>query len=243
MAGLYGPFEFINHPERILNATARDVWIEMAVQFMLASGIDGFGLDIEGSIYTLMSSSGAAREALTATLEKLKARMQQVVEGSLLAVWIQRGHPWNQLFSAEQMHRATAAVDQFWSMEYSACGFPYSGMAEAPWQWVRGNLATAISLGISRKKIVQVFPWHDCDYNCGKDVNCSTLHPREYCTPPVPGKFCFNNITSRGYEQTLPLIALGESQGYFKLYNESEGAWRINCKFNFCRQLEGLVNV
>ena len=47
VAGIYGPFEFVNFPERILNNTARDIWIEMAVHFMVASGIDGFALDIE----------------------------------------------------------------------------------------------------------------------------------------------------------------------------------------------------
>jgi hypothetical protein len=35
---MYAPFEFVNFPERILNDTARDVWIELAVHFMLASG-------------------------------------------------------------------------------------------------------------------------------------------------------------------------------------------------------------
>ena len=38
VAGMFAPFEFVNFPERILNDTARDVWIELAVHFMLASG-------------------------------------------------------------------------------------------------------------------------------------------------------------------------------------------------------------
>ena len=118
--------------------------------------MDGFGLDIEGPIYNLMASSAPARAALTTTLEKLKARMEQYVPGSLLAVWIQGGNPWNPQFSADEIKRTVAAVDQFWSMEYSACGMPYAGMPEAPWWWVRGNLNTSLSLGIPREKIVQV---------------------------------------------------------------------------------------
>ena len=178
----------------ILNNTARDIWIEMAVHFMVASGIDGFALDIEGPIYNLMMDSAPARESLTTMLEKLKSRMHQLVPGSLLAVWIQGGNPWNPRFSEEQMARTVATVDQFWSMEYSACGMPYAGMPEAPWPWIKRNLNTSLSLGLHRDQIVEVFPWHDCDYNCGKDTNCSKLRPREYCDPPVPGKFCFNNM-------------------------------------------------
>lgn len=203
VAGMYGPFEFVNFPERILNDTARDIWIEMAVHFMVASGIDGFGLDIEGPIYGLMVSSAPAREALTTMLEKLKARMEQFVPGSLLAVWIQSGNPWNSRFSKSQLARAVSAVDQFWSMEYSACGMPYAGMPEAAWPWIKRNLNTSLSYGFPRDQIVEVFPWHDCDYNCGKDVNCSKLRPREYCSPPVAGKFCFNNMCVRLIHQNV----------------------------------------
>ena len=73
------------------------------MHFMVASGIDGFGLDIEGDIYTLVSQNASARVALTTTLVRLKARMEHFVPGSLLAVWIQGGHPWTPDFSPEQI--------------------------------------------------------------------------------------------------------------------------------------------
>ena len=67
-----------------------------------------------------------------------------------------------------------------------------------------------------------------CDFNCGRagnpygGVNCSGLAPKEYC---ADGKtFCFDNITTLGYAQTLPNIALGKAQGYTESYN---GAQRL----------------
>ena len=75
-------------------------------------------------------------------------------------------------------------MDQFWSMDYSACGMPYAGMAEAPWRWVNNSQRTMDALGFPREKVVHVFPWHGCDYNCGRagnpwgGVNCSHLAPK-----------------------------------------------------------------
>ena len=60
----------------------------------------------------------------------------------------------------EQLQATFNAVDQFWNMDYSACGFPYAGMANAPWPWVKSGQATMDELGFPRDKIVHVFPWH-----------------------------------------------------------------------------------
>ena len=212
--------------------TARHIWAEMAANFMTAAGIDGFGLDIEGPIYTLLGANSSARAALTATLVALKARMQARVPGSLLAVWVQGGEPWTSDFDYAQLQAAFRAVDQFWVMDYSACGFPYAGMAEAPWRWVKSGQDTMDKLGFPRDKLVHVFPWHSCDFNCGKPgnpyggVNCSGLAPKEYCADGHT--FCFDNITTPGYAQSQPLIELGLSQGYHPRYNASEGANHVN---------------
>jgi hypothetical protein len=78
------------------------VWAEMAAHFMAATGIDGFGLDIEGEIYTLLDGNSTARAAFTAMLVTLKARMQARVPGSLLAIWVQGGSPFA-AFDYEQL--------------------------------------------------------------------------------------------------------------------------------------------
>ena len=48
---------------------------------------DGFALDIEGQIYTVLQSNEQARAAWTEFLVTLKARMDQAVPGSHLSVW------------------------------------------------------------------------------------------------------------------------------------------------------------
>ena len=103
VCNLYPDFNFINFPERILNETAMHIWTEMAAHWMAATGIDGFGLDIEGDIYTLMDANSSARAALTQTLVTLKARMEARVPGSLLAIWVQGAHPWTSAFDYEQL--------------------------------------------------------------------------------------------------------------------------------------------
>ena len=181
VCNLYADFDFVDHPERILNETAMHIWVEMAAHFMVEAGIDGFGLDIEGPIYTLLDANSSARESLTNMLVTLKARMEARVPGSLLAVWVQGGAPWNSAFSIAQLQAAFKAVDQFWSMDYSACGMPYTGMAEAPWRWTKNCAAAMDALGFPRGQVVHVFPWHGCDFNCGNasnslgGVNCTGL--------------------------------------------------------------------
>ena len=70
------------------------------------------------------------------------------------------------------------------------------------------------------------------DFNCGHadnpygGVNCSRLAPKEYCADGHT--FCFDNITSRGYGQLLPYLALGQQQGYTPVFNASEGANMLN---------------
>ena len=190
-------------------------------------------MDWEGAVYTLMSNNATARAALTETVVTLKAKMEARVPGSILAVWIDPGgSPWTDDFTADQLQAAFGAVDYFYAMDYSACGWPYSGMANAPTSWVERGQARLDSLGFPKSKIVHVFPWHSCDFNCGTadnplgGVNCSHLRPREYC---ADGKtLCTNNITTRGYAQTLPFVSLGRSQGFVESFNASEGANHIN---------------
>lgn len=43
-----------------------NIWAEMAAHFMVATGIDGFGLDIEGAIYTLLAANSTGEWATMA---------------------------------------------------------------------------------------------------------------------------------------------------------------------------------
>ena len=67
-----------SHPERIMNATNMHTWIELLAHFMVASGIDGFSLDIEGPILQLLEVNATARDALVTMLTKLKERMEKL---------------------------------------------------------------------------------------------------------------------------------------------------------------------
>ena len=115
ISGIYGPFSLMSND--IFNETAMVIWAEAAAHFMVSAGIDGFSLDLEGPIYTLMDTNATARTALTAALVRLKARMQALVPGSLLTAWTASGgNPWTSAFSVEQMAATIHAVDQFWIM-------------------------------------------------------------------------------------------------------------------------------
>ena len=206
------------HPERILNTTEMQIWAEMLAHFMVSSGIDGFGLDIEGPILQLMAANSSARAALTDTLTTLKARMQAVVPGSLLAVWTGgAGAPWGDYFSKAQMSTAFKTVDQFWVMLYGGCGWPYAGMANAPLPLIEQGFSTMMRLGFPLRQMVAVFPWFSCDFDCGDADNpyggrgCARLRPREYC---ADGKtLCPNNITQHGLAPTARLLELAQEQG------------------------------
>ena len=65
-------------------------------------------------------------------LVTLKARMEARIPGSLLAVWVQGGEPWSSAFTPAQLKVSFAAVDQFWVMDYSACGMPCAWAGPLP---------------------------------------------------------------------------------------------------------------
>jgi len=66
-----------------------------------------------------------------------------------------------------------------------------------------------------------------CDFNCGPDdVNCAGL---QY---DCGGKNCQNNVTSVGYEQLLPSLALSQSQGVGRQWNSTWASPFYNYKNN-----------
>jgi hypothetical protein len=192
---IYSPFSLQNN--NIFNESAMVVWAEAAAHFMVAAGIDGFALDLEQN-YAMMNSNASARIAFTGALVRLKARMQSLVPGSLLVVWIATsGNPWTKAFSKQQMADTIEAVDQFWMMDYAMCSFPPAGeipagqknggMANAPMPFIEAELKVALSLGIPSSKLVAAFPWYNCNYDCGQagnptgGTNCTKLKPMEFC--------------------------------------------------------------
>jgi di-N-acetylchitobiase len=247
LLGLYSPFSLANHD--IFNESAMVIWAEATAHFMVSAGIDGFSIDLENAFYTFMDTDAAARAAFVSALARLKSRMQAVLPGSLLAVWIAAGGaPWSNKFTKAQMATTVDTVDQFWIMNYAMCGHPYAdvgaGMSNDPLPFIDSILNTTLALGIPAEKLVSGFPWYNCNFDCGAagnphgGVNCSKLRPKEFCPGPnsakPPYKFCFDNVTDVGYAQTLPLLKLGQSQGspvqwdeeqvtnYVNYFNESD---------------------
>ena len=226
LLGLYSPYSLTNHD--IFNESAMVIWAEATAHFMVSAGIDGFSIDLEGPFYTFMDTNAAARAAFTSALVRLKSRMQAVLPGSMLAVWIAAGGaPWSSAFTNEQIATTVDTVDQFWIMNYAMCGHPYAdrngGMSNDPLPFIDSILNSTLALGIPASKLVSAFPWYNCNFDCGQKgnpqggANCAKLRPKEFCPGPnsskPPYRFCFDNVTDVGYAQTLPLLNIGQSQG------------------------------
>ena len=112
---LYSPFSLTNHD--IFNESAMVIWAETVAHFMISAGLDGFSIDPEDAFYTFMATDASARAAFISALVRLKSRMQAVLPGSLLAVWIAAGGaPWSHAFTTEQMATVIETVDQLWIM-------------------------------------------------------------------------------------------------------------------------------
>jgi hypothetical protein len=87
VGGMFGGFNLEHSFLRVENRTAMLEYVELAVHVMVGYGIDGFALDVEGSIYSVLESNAAARAGWTDFLVTLKARMVEAVPGAHLSVW------------------------------------------------------------------------------------------------------------------------------------------------------------
>ena len=178
--------------------------------------------DWEGSgptgIYGLMDTNATLRQGMTDTLRKLKAAMQRAVPGSQLSVWIgSYGNPWTPAFSKEQLQSAIDSVDLFLFMDYSDCGQHNIGFANSAMTYIKAGFNFSVNvLGLPRDKLVAVWPWWACDFNCGTDdADCVGLQYN------CDSNNCRNNVTTPGYEQLLPSLALSSFQGHGRQWNST----------------------
>eukprot|EP01052_Picozoa_sp_SAG31_P050014 SAG31_NODE_11221_length_1052_cov_1.643232_2_plen_57_part_00 len=54
---MFGPYELAHGFIKVNNRTAMLEYVEMSVHTMVSYGIDGFALDIEGDVYSVLSTS------------------------------------------------------------------------------------------------------------------------------------------------------------------------------------------
>jgi hypothetical protein len=144
--------------------------------------------------------------------------MQRAVPGSQLSVWIgSYGNPWTPAFSKEQVASAIASVDLFLFMDYSDCGQHNIGLANSAMTYIKAGFNFSVNtLGLPRSKLVAVWPWWACDFNCGAaDADCAGL---QYS---CDGRNCKNNVSSLGYQQLLPSLALSKAQGRGRQWNST----------------------
>ena len=105
------------------NNIAMAEYIEIVVQEMVAYGIDGFALDLEGA-YTSIMSTAVSRASWTELTVRLKARMTEAVPGSQLMIWTTTtGVPWGDMYTPGQIAASVASVDSMLIMAYGLCPF------------------------------------------------------------------------------------------------------------------------
>ena len=219
VGGMFGGFNLEHSFLRVENRTAMLEYVELAVHVMVGYGIDGFALDVEGSIYSVLESNAAARAGWTDFLVTLKARMVEAVPGAHLSVWCATtGGPWNRHFAPAQIDAAVEAVDEFLIMGYSLCTFM---VANAPLPTLAARFDEILgrppygsrgALGIPAAKWVLVLPWWGCDFNCKANSSCPLLRgPLRYRhnTPLDPGL----PNDALGYAQIEEKLALSRAQG------------------------------
>lgn len=221
IAGL--PHNPYNHPETMLNATARNAWARGAAALIQELGHDGAALDGGIETHTALlqteAEKAAMRNGIVATTCALRKELTAIIPGTLLTFntnWFEADPVQRQKVDAIYAYVGLAECTDFllrMAYCYSAPGPPHcmrTAAACAPLPALRAGLIAYEQIGVQSLQLAPLLPWIGEDFDFALDLDVlGGLRSKYNCT--ITAASMAGRIPQPGYGQAMAMLAAGDS--------------------------------
>jgi di-N-acetylchitobiase len=204
------PADANDHSAQIMNATARQEWIQYQVALISALGLDGVNFDIEGQ-YNV-----SHRSSVTALVCETQQALRAVLPSASVTFDLDIT-PDNPTITGGYDYLALShCLDHIVPMAYDMTGGSVAANAPLP-VIIDGVVRQYKALGIPPARLVVALPWYAYDFTCA--TRAVSTHALTAPTAPAPMHTCalppsthphanWNSVhTQLGYGQVLDLHA------------------------------------